>query len=85
MRGGIDVTTSHVDRLVLREWRDSHDDVQPDRDGHVCVKLIWLEGRCAGQCGVTSRWIARGRPLCEPHVVERIRMWLDAERGEVPA
>lgn len=73
------MTTSHVDRLVLREWRDSHDDVQPDRDGHACVKLVWLDGRCAGQCGEMTSWIARGRFLCEPHTVERIRMWLSSE------
>lgn len=77
------MTTASADREVLREWRDRHDDVQPDRDGHACVRLIWIEDRCAGQCGQTSKWIVRGRPMCEAHTVERIWTWLDMESGEV--
>jgi hypothetical protein len=75
--------TAAVDREVLREWRDRHSDVRPDREGHTCVRLIWIEGRCAGQCGQTSKWIARGRPLCEACTVERVQQWLDLERGEM--
>jgi hypothetical protein len=77
------VTTTAQDRLLIREWRDHHSDVQPDRVGHACVRLIWLDGRCAGQCGETSQWIARGRPLCEAHTVERIGLWLEAARREM--
>jgi hypothetical protein len=74
--------TAAVDREVLREWRDRHGDVQRDREGHACVRLVWVDGRYAGQCGETSQWFVRGRTLCEPHAVERVQQWLDLERGE---
>lgn len=77
------MTTAAADRDVLREYRDRHGDVQPDREGHVCVRLVWVEGRCAGQCGHPSQWIARGRALCEPCTVERVQRWLALEQGEV--
>jgi hypothetical protein len=72
------MTTSHVDRLVLREWRDSHDDVQPDRDGHACSRWVWMDGPI-GECGRTSAWFGRGRPFCEQHMVERIKRWSEDE------
>lgn len=74
------MTTAASDRQVLREWRDRHDDVQPDRDGRRCVRLVWVGVRNAGVCGRPSQWIARGRPLCEACTVERVHRWLDLER-----
>lgn len=87
------MTTTAGDRDILRAWRDTHDDVQPDRDGHACVKFVWVDGRCAGQCGQTSQWIVDYKPrtgllgkraYCEPHTVELIRKWTDFENGKVP-
>lgn len=86
------MTTTPGDRQILRDWRDTHDNVQPDRDGHACVKFIWIDDRCSGQCGQTTSWIVdfpeRGlgkRHLCEAHTVELISKWAAYERGEVPA
>jgi hypothetical protein len=70
--------TAAVDREVLREWRDRHSDVRPDREGNTCVRLVWA-GDEFGLCGRPSQWIVRRRPMCEAHTVERIRTWL----GEV--
>lgn len=77
------MTTTSQDRTVIREWRDHHSDVQPDRMGHNCVKMIWLDGRCAGPCDSPSQWVARGRYLCEPHMAERIGLWMQAARKEM--
>lgn len=74
-----------MDREVLREWRDRHDDVQPDRAGHRCVRQRWVGVRSAGRCGQPSKWIVQGFPLCEACTVERVQRWLDLERGEVSA
>jgi hypothetical protein len=93
------MTTSHVDRLVLREWRDSHDDVRPARDGERCVHALWVKTTeetfaHIGDCGQPAEWIVNygrrvpslgRRPHCEAHTVSVISKWAAFERGEVPA
>jgi hypothetical protein len=75
------VVTFAQDRVVLREWRDRHSDVHPTQGWQVCVRLVWLDERVhAGQCGEMASWVARGRPLCERHTVERINQWVELER-----
>lgn len=76
------MTTAAADREVLRLYRDRHDDVQRDREGHACVRMVWIDGLRAGPCGQTSQWFVRRRPMCEAHTVERVLQWLDLEREE---
>lgn len=72
------MTTTSSDRHLIREWRDHHNDVRPDRDGHVCVRTIWVADKPAGQCGRVSQWVVDygpplgRRPLCEEHTVAYI-------------
>jgi hypothetical protein len=76
---------------VIREWRDHHDNIAPDRQGHACVRTIWVSDKPVGRCGRLSQWIADyGKPLgkralCEAHAVELITAWsgLEAARREM--
>lgn len=85
------MTTTSQDRTVIREWRDHHSDVQPDRDGHPCKRQVWCNDKPAGQCGRTSAWFVDfgpplgPRPLCEEHTVSYIRSHaaLEAARKEM--
>jgi hypothetical protein len=88
------MTTSSVDREVLRAWRDTHDDVRPARNGEKCVHFVWID-KAAWKCGKSAQWVVDykqqtngllgKRPHCEAHTVSVLSKWSAFERGEVPA
>lgn len=83
--------TAAVDREVLREWRDTHEDVRPARDGQTCVHSVWVGEKWAGRCGRPAQWVINyglrvpslgRRAHCEPHTVSVISKWAAFEQKE---
>lgn len=88
------MTTTPVDRDVIRAWRDNHTNVQAAHNGERCIHSVWVDDIWAGRCGRSATWIvdyshrARSlgrRPHCEAHTVSVLSKWLKFENGEVPA
>lgn len=85
------MTTTASDRQVLREWRDTHDDVRPARGGETCVHSVWVGERWAGRCGRLAEWLINYglrvpslgvRPHCEAHTVDTLRKWAAYEHKD---
>jgi hypothetical protein len=87
------MTTTPDDRQILRDWRDTHDNIRPARNGERCIRTVWLDGK-PFQHGASASWLVNYRawvpslgvrPHCEACTVDVISKWASYERGEVPA
>lgn len=85
------MTTTPDVRQLLRDWMETHDDVQAARAGEKCIKTVWVGSRHVGDCGQPAAWVINyglrvpklgRRPHCEAHAVEVIQAWTGFEVAE---
>lgn len=68
--------TAAVDRPRLRERHGLVGDIQPARDGQVCVHATWAGSVYQGPCRLRAAWLVLygelWRPECEHHTLGTI-------------